>query len=782
MNTIEEWVWFYYHQGLLPIPLKRTDPPSEDNKKPNLETWKEYQNKFPSEDEIKQWLKEDRYQNIGIICGSISNNLIVFDFDDETLFDDIKANPDKLMESGQWVVKTGKPGRYHVYVRSSENPGNVIKDMKVNLEKRGNGGYIVAPPSVHPNGNKYHFHGINDPSELKPLLTVNAESIWNNLLDKAYNVKSIKRKKPKKISKKGKKRLSGGTPECVKKILMGVPKGQRNDTAFVLTQYYAHWKNLDAEKTKELMQEWNKKNNPMLPNNELNATIESALRSDKKIGCTRFNELGFCPYEDKNQCRFLKEKQKIIYVSTKTFDDTHIEEIIEEGIPRFVVYDKNTDEYTIEDEYENNGIIYKPIYVGHKLKNSIILPDGIEEYATLGQLRKEMIDFALMQYDPVDNNGIYELIITLDLTSWISPIWQEDMAERFIPVINPRGPSETGKKRFLTVQRWLTYHSLYGLKTNRTPTLFRAIDPWQGTLVLDEADMNDSSLSSELVEFINSRCDGVPIPRYGTESKQVEWFYSFGLTVLATRQGFTDDGLESRCMVMPTATTENPEKYELIPPGEWLEKGKQLQRKLLLFKLRHLDGKMPTQLLIPDVKSFRVRESLLILQGLRDEDPTLMKGINEIAKKMEERIIKERAASPEGLILNVIYDFLTDSNVTLEKWQDSYIAIREVRTYNKEEGEHHINRFPLTLRNISKSLGEAFSSSAIAKIWRGFDQDTLSQKRIDEKRIRGVMQFKNLKRLDRVFPKYVFDYQTPAIIEYEIVPEIKQEKIVGDKP
>jgi hypothetical protein len=215
------------------------------------------------------------------------------------------------------------------------------------------------------------------------------------------------------------------------------------------------------------------------------------------------------------------------------------------------------------------------------------------------------------------------------------------MSEKFIPILNARGPSETGKKRFLTITRWLTYHSLYALKTIRVPTLFRAIAPLDGTLILDEADMNDSSLNNELVEFLNSRCDGVSIPRYSTDAKTTEWWKSFGLTIMATRAGFTDDGLESRCVVMPTATTDSPEKYHLIPPKDWTEKGRCLQRKLLLFKLRHIEGEMPTQLLISNVSSFRVRESLLIFQGLKEEDPRVLQKVERLARELQERIIKE---------------------------------------------------------------------------------------------------------------------------------------------
>ena len=177
-----------------------------------------------------------------------------------------------------------------------------------------------------------------------------------------------------------------------------------------------------------------------------------------------------------------KKKQRTTYVSTKTFNDLHIEEILQEEEVFFVVYDINTGKYTIEEEIECNGVNYKPLSVKPTLKNALILPDGVEEYGTLEKLRVEMLDFALEEFDPVDNFELFELDINLFLTSWISPEWQKGMAEKFIPIINPRGPSETGKKRFLTIARWLSYHSLYGLKTNRVPTLFRGIAPINGTL------------------------------------------------------------------------------------------------------------------------------------------------------------------------------------------------------------------------------------------------------------------------------------------------------------
>ncbi len=464
-----------------------------------------------------------------------------------------------------------------------------------------------------------------------------------------------------------------------------------------------------------------------------------------------------------DSCPKNKEEDTALYVSTFELpDEKYLEETIIDGNEKFILYDKKTDTWEIINDYCFGDTLIKPYPIDINQRNAVVFPDGVEEYDTLQNLIDEMVDFALEEYDPVDYPELYELTIYLTLASWVSPVWQKNTAEKFIPILNARGPSETGKKRFLTVMRYLTYHSLYGLKTIRVPTLFRGVGPIEGTLILDEADMNDSSLSSELVEFLNSRADGVPIPRYSLDLKKVEYWKSFGMTIMATRSGFKDDGLESRCTVMPTATTDYPENYHLIPPDEWLEKGKTLQRKLLLFKLRHLDGKMPTQLTIPDVSSFRVREALLIIEGLKDEEPALLQKAKKLALILQERIIKERAASPEGLVLNVVYGNLTDGGTQLERNGLEYIIVTEWKKEDK------VIRTPLTLKTVSKSLGETFSPSDIAKMWRGLNQETLSQKKFDGRRYRGVLKIKNIVRLDKIFPKYIPDYEQPVIFEIEM--------------
>ncbi len=455
-----------------------------------------------------------------------------------------------------------------------------------------------------------------------------------------------------------------------------------------------------------------------------------------------------------------KKKRFEIYSSIYELPDgRHAEEIFKDGRPVFLVFEPGTEriEYLHEielmyDAERNTRTFICPIPIDLKLREALTLPDGIEDYGSIEQLIKEIMDFALAKFDPVSNTELFKLILYLFLSSWFVPRWMETYPERFFPLVSARGPSETGKKRILTIARWITYRPLYFLKTTKVPTLFRAIDTWQGTLVMDEADIYESGESADYIEFLNSRADGVSIPRYSAEGKTTEWWHSFGLTVLATRKPYVDDGVESRTVVFPSESTDNPERYDLIPSKEWMEKGKQLQRKLLLFRLRHLTGEIPTNLIIQNVKGFRVRECLLSLQVLGKEYPKMIDNLKEIGSVLERRLIAERAASREGLVLNIVYNEIDDGAELAQKDLGWYLVKISKSKDDKER------QTAVTLRFISQALGETFSSAEIGRIWRGLGQEIKEQMRTTNgTRFKRVLLITNPRRLEREFKKYVPD-------------------------
>ena len=468
------------------------------------------------------------------------------------------------------------------------------------------------------------------------------------------------------------------------------------------------------------------------------------------------DKIGTLPEIEKND----EEKDNVEHLTKGELGDgRYFEEIMIDGVETFAVYDTKNDTYEYLSEINNGGKIIYPRGVGEEEINSLMLADGVEEYGSLAELRKEMVDFALEEFDPVDNRDLFELVVYLALTTWIAPEIMENLIEKFIPIVSARGASETGKKRFLTVMRWLTYRSMYVLKTVKVPTLFRMVAPWGATLILDEADLSDSHENADFVEFMNARADGVSIPRYNASTGELDFFKSFGMTVLAERSAAVDDGFESRKIIYPSDATTKPEEYSLIPPEDWCEKGKQLLRKLLLFKFRHMKIKLPTNLIIPNVNSFRVRESLLLLQSLSDEDEKIKGIIGRIAKKLEERIIIERANSMDGLIINTVYGAIVDEDGNVTAHGENYEIIREHRG---REGEGDYST-PITLKTISGTLGDALSPSEVARRWRGLGQGTREQARIDGKRFRGIVQIQNKKMFKKHLKKYVVDVDWEAV-------------------
>ena len=152
-GKLSKYLELYSKAGLSIIPLRYRD------KKP-LSDWKEYQERRPSREEIEKWFRTDK-ANVGIITGRVSNNLIVIDFDDKEKF---KWFMDRLQrEEGllyavlnhTWIVETGKG--YHVYLRLRNGIERTHVRLVEGVDVKGEGGYVVAPPSIHPSGKQYVF-------------------------------------------------------------------------------------------------------------------------------------------------------------------------------------------------------------------------------------------------------------------------------------------------------------------------------------------------------------------------------------------------------------------------------------------------------------------------------------------------------------------------------------------------------------------------------------------------------------------------------------------------
>jgi len=120
--------------------------PIGTNKKP-LKSWKEFQQRFATVAEVEQWFKEFPEANVGIVTGAISKIVVV---DVEKVGSTEGLTPTVMSSTGG--------GGFHFYYK---HPGfdirNDVKKLRKLTDFRGDGGYVVAPPSIHPSGKLYEW-------------------------------------------------------------------------------------------------------------------------------------------------------------------------------------------------------------------------------------------------------------------------------------------------------------------------------------------------------------------------------------------------------------------------------------------------------------------------------------------------------------------------------------------------------------------------------------------------------------------------------------------------
>ena len=110
-------------------------------------------------DQITQWWTETPEANIGLVTGNASG-LVVVDVDGEN-GEAALAQYGTLPETVE--SRTGK-GRHLLF--TAQDVRNSAGKLGPQLDVRGEGGYIVAPPSIHPNGHRYQWAPGRHPGKL----------------------------------------------------------------------------------------------------------------------------------------------------------------------------------------------------------------------------------------------------------------------------------------------------------------------------------------------------------------------------------------------------------------------------------------------------------------------------------------------------------------------------------------------------------------------------------------------------------------------------------------
>lgn len=138
----------YLRSGLAVLPANKAQ------KRPGLPHWAEFQTRLLTADEVQHWFVQAQ-EAICIVCGRISGNLEIIDFDNHgELFPKWKESiPADLLT--KLVIEQTPSGGYHAAYRMESEPCGNIKlaqgkragKLQTLIEMRGQGGVVLCVPT-----------------------------------------------------------------------------------------------------------------------------------------------------------------------------------------------------------------------------------------------------------------------------------------------------------------------------------------------------------------------------------------------------------------------------------------------------------------------------------------------------------------------------------------------------------------------------------------------------------------------------------------------------------
>ena len=232
-----------YHQlGMSIIPVRPKD------KKP-LIPWQEFQSRRAEESEIREWWQKTPDANIGMVCGKISGRSVI----DIDTAEGGEALDEMVPDSWLTQMATTPRGGKHHHCEDADGVGNNAGAIP-GVDFRGEGGFVVMPPSIGPNGNTYRWVDGYGPGQIA------LAPVPQRYLDFIYACTNKANTVP--------------NPQCAANLFQ---QGRRDEDLFHLVNYLAKG-GMPEQEIREVSVFIAKFCNPPFSEKEANIKVDSALK------------------------------------------------------------------------------------------------------------------------------------------------------------------------------------------------------------------------------------------------------------------------------------------------------------------------------------------------------------------------------------------------------------------------------------------------------------------------------------------------------------------------
>jgi len=335
---------------------------------------------------------------------------------------------------------------------------------------------------------------------------------------------------------------------------------------------------------------------------------------------------------------------------------------------------------------------------GEELKlGAIKLPSGVAEYGdTLSLLRE--IEAHIFRYLDV-SNAFRKFAAYYILLSWLYDKFST------LPYIRAIGDTGCGKSRLLDVVGLLCYKPTLVSGCITPAPIYRMLKRWNGTMILDEADLQKSDEYSEVVKILNCGFErGRPVIRATKDNPgKLQFLPTFGPKVFATRRRFKDPALEARCLTEIMQETTRDDIPSTLTSSFYKEQ-EALRNKLLLFRLRNYALINPDETVTLDFHGIepRLKQISTGFASLFARQPEVLADYQAFIQYHQRELIEQRAATPIGQVIEKLFALAESvTNVT----NVTNVTGEELIPISSQDIAAPLNMTPQAVGQILKTLG-----------------------------------------------------------------------------
>lgn len=355
-----------------------------------------------------------------------------------------------------------------------------------------------------------------------------------------------------------------------------------------------------------------------------------------------------------------QRKTRPIPMASGVLDDHSLVEMVyepEEHQTRLCVFRDGA--WRLEDHLAVNGQQSVPYSPGNNLirHDVVLFPSKPADYGSTADLIAEIQKFI---HGYVDVSPLFEKIATYYvLLSWVYDAFHE------LPYLRVRGDFGSGKTRALLTIGSLCYKPMFASGASTVSPLFRVLDAFQGTLVMDESDFRFSDERAEIIKILNNgHARGFPVLRsevMGKHEYDPRAYAVYGPKIIATRGMFSDGALESRCITEDLGHRSIREDIPLNLPDSFKDEARELRNKLLLYRFRnrHLAGNLRT--MSDRGVEPRITQVFAPLLSVIEDEQTASELV-ELARASSRQLVVDRGMNAEGQVLEVVAQLLPTSS------------------------------------------------------------------------------------------------------------------------